>query len=202
VKRSKEEAEKTRQALLDAALNVFHRRGVTRATLQEVAAEAGVTRGAVYWHFKDKSHLYLTLYEELTARYSVRPEDFAAKQYETLEEFRDDLDRLISSYQQDRKFRMFIQILHSRMEYIEEMKEIVENEQLKQQRMVAAYAHALTLLQSKGQISPHIDCARAGILIFTVIDGIFDSWGIDEGLFHDDLTPQNLLHELLDRLVA
>lgn len=202
MKRSKEEAEQTRQAILSAALEVFYTRGVTRASLQEVATAAGVTRGAVYWHFRDKSHLYMTLYEELTARYAVRPEDFAARTYASLAEFRQDLDRLISSYQQDRSFRMFIQILHSRMEYIEEMKEIVENEQLKQQRMVAAYLHAFRQLQADGHLSPKIDCERAALLLFTVIDGIFDSWGIDEGLFHPGLTPLDLLNELFDRLTG
>lgn len=51
MRKTKSEAEKTRQHLLDAALEVFWRKGVTSASLQEIAEEAGVTRGALYWHF-------------------------------------------------------------------------------------------------------------------------------------------------------
>ena len=54
-RRTKEEALATRHALLDAAERVFGRRGVARTSLVEIAEEAGVTRGAVYWHFKDKA---------------------------------------------------------------------------------------------------------------------------------------------------
>lgn len=54
MRKTKTEAQKTRQHLLDAALEVFWRDGVTRASLQAIAQEAGVTRGALYWHFKNK----------------------------------------------------------------------------------------------------------------------------------------------------
>jgi TetR/AcrR family acrAB operon transcriptional repressor len=63
VRRTKTEAEVTRQKLLDAAASVFRERGVAHSSLAEVAAAAGVTRGAVYWHFRDKAHLFDALCE-------------------------------------------------------------------------------------------------------------------------------------------
>lgn len=54
----KQEAAATRQKLLDAAEKVFYARGVSAATLADVAREADVTRGAVYWHFRDKMDLF------------------------------------------------------------------------------------------------------------------------------------------------
>src|SRR5688500_2286357 len=57
VRRTKEAALATREALIDAAERVFRREGVSRTSLAEIAAEAGVTRGASYWHFRDKSEL-------------------------------------------------------------------------------------------------------------------------------------------------
>ena len=58
VKRTREEALQTRQHLLEAALEVFHARGVARASLDEIARTAGVTRGALYWHFRNKEDLF------------------------------------------------------------------------------------------------------------------------------------------------
>jgi len=55
------EAAATRETLLDAAERVFRDRGVAHASLAEIAAVAGVTRGAVYWHFRDKSELFEAL---------------------------------------------------------------------------------------------------------------------------------------------
>jgi len=64
-RRTKEDAEKTREALLDAAERVFLRRGVTPATLNEIAKEAGVTRGAVYWHFEDKIAIFRAMHDRV-----------------------------------------------------------------------------------------------------------------------------------------
>jgi len=57
-RKTKLEALETRERLLDAGEVVFRQRGVTRTSLAEIAAAAGVTRGAVYWHFKDKAALF------------------------------------------------------------------------------------------------------------------------------------------------
>lgn len=65
VRRTKMEAAATRDALLDAALTVFRDRGVAHTSLEEVAAAAGVTRGAVYWHFRDKADLFTALCERV-----------------------------------------------------------------------------------------------------------------------------------------
>jgi AcrR family transcriptional regulator len=54
----------TRARLLDAAARVYARRGFDGATLDEVAAEAGFTKGAVYSHFGSKENLLLALSEE------------------------------------------------------------------------------------------------------------------------------------------
>src|SRR5947209_20513318 len=53
-----------RDELLGAALRVFARRGYREAGVDEIAAEAGYSKGAVYWHFSDKEDLLLTLLEE------------------------------------------------------------------------------------------------------------------------------------------
>jgi len=51
-------AEETRQRLLAAAAAVFARRGYDGAAISEIAAEAGVTSGAIYAHFPSKAELF------------------------------------------------------------------------------------------------------------------------------------------------
>ena len=65
--RSARKAE-TRARLLEAAARVYARRGFSGATLDEVAAEAGFTKGAVYGHFGSKENLLLALMDEHLAR--------------------------------------------------------------------------------------------------------------------------------------
>jgi AcrR family transcriptional regulator len=56
--------EQTRARLLEAAASVFARRGFHVATLEEVAAEAGFTKGAIYSNFDSKDGLFLALVDE------------------------------------------------------------------------------------------------------------------------------------------
>jgi len=69
MRRTKEEAEATRQQLMDVALKVFSARGYSTARLSDIAAEAGVTRGAVYWHFKNKQGLLFAILTEMANPY-------------------------------------------------------------------------------------------------------------------------------------
>ncbi len=66
MRRTREEAEKTRQTILDAALEIFSQQGFEAARLQDIADAAGVTRGAIYHHFKDKTGLLQKLQEEIS----------------------------------------------------------------------------------------------------------------------------------------
>ncbi len=64
VRKTKEDAEITRRHLIDAARRVFLECGVSRTTLEKIASAAGVTRGAVYWHFKNKTELFFAMREQ------------------------------------------------------------------------------------------------------------------------------------------
>jgi TetR/AcrR family acrAB operon transcriptional repressor len=65
-RRTKEEAAATRDSILDAAEKLFVEQGVSRTTLQHIASAAGVTRGAIYWHFDDKGALFNAMMERVT----------------------------------------------------------------------------------------------------------------------------------------
>ncbi|WP_313916446.1 TetR family transcriptional regulator, partial [Tahibacter sp.] len=67
VRRTKAVAHCTRQKIIDAAREVFHRHGVGRSTLEQIAQVAGLTRGAVYWHFKGKAELFLEVRKDVFA---------------------------------------------------------------------------------------------------------------------------------------
>lgn len=60
-RKTKEQARETRQQIIDAARLVFHQLGVSHSSLDRVAQVAGLTRGAIYWHFKDKAELFLAV---------------------------------------------------------------------------------------------------------------------------------------------
>ena len=68
MRKTKEEAAITREQLLKKALAAFSNKGYSATTLHDIASEAGVTRGAIYWHFGSKAELYNTLIREYSDR--------------------------------------------------------------------------------------------------------------------------------------
>jgi TetR/AcrR family acrAB operon transcriptional repressor len=64
-RKTKENAELTRQHLIQAAREVFLTRGVSRTTMEHIAIQAGVTRGAIYWHFSNKIALFQAMREQV-----------------------------------------------------------------------------------------------------------------------------------------
>ena len=68
MRRTKEEAAITRKQVLKKALVVFSKKGYMATTLQDIAHEAEVTRGAIYHHFGGKAELYNTLIREYSDR--------------------------------------------------------------------------------------------------------------------------------------
>ena len=78
MRRSKADAEQTRRNILDAAERLFCTRGIAQTTLEQIAREAGATRGAIYWHFKDKTDVLSAIYERYEDPQLCRIETAAA----------------------------------------------------------------------------------------------------------------------------
>lgn len=65
VRRTKEDAQETHDRIIRAAADVFYEKGVGKSTLEDVAKAVGVTRGAIYWHFKNKLDLFSALHSQM-----------------------------------------------------------------------------------------------------------------------------------------
>lgn len=111
-RRSKHEALATRDAILDAAEALFEAEGVPAATLERIAAGAAVTRGAVYWHFKDKEDIL----NAIVARANFPLDDLRsagvrAETGDALEELRDCAERCLLRLREDARYRRVCRIL-------------------------------------------------------------------------------------------
>ena len=73
---------KTKRALLKAARKLFVKRGFGNTGTPEIATEAGVTRGALYHHFADKTDLFRAVVEEEARKVAS---DIAADTYDTMD---------------------------------------------------------------------------------------------------------------------
>jgi AcrR family transcriptional regulator len=64
-----EQSQKTQRVLLDVARELFTEHGYAHTSTEEVVRRAGVTRGALYYHYRDKVALFEAVFDELRAAY-------------------------------------------------------------------------------------------------------------------------------------
>jgi AcrR family transcriptional regulator len=104
MRRTKEEAERTRKQLLDAGLTVFGDKGYAAARLSDIAEEAGVTRGAVYWHFGSKKGLMFAVLKEMSNPYIRIAAEVLESDLPAEERIREMIRRVIYTMDRDKNF--------------------------------------------------------------------------------------------------
>jgi len=159
-RRTKDDAQKTRDGILDAAEKVFYAHGVTRSSLEQVAESAGVMRGAVYWHFKDKPALceamaqrvYLP-HEDMLEKLAAQPSD------KPLEDLKKSCLHALRMMAKDKRRREVVTILFQRCEYTEEMLDIIKRRNACKNRMLVLseklFIHAGELKMVASCWTPH-----------------------------------------------
>lgn len=128
MRKTKVEAQKTRNYLLKAALDTFYTRGVSRSSLNEIAQTAGVTRGALYWHFKNKEDLFEGLFQQVFAEISSElAHDIENQSADIWESFEVVTINLFQKLETDETIRKFCNIIHLKCEYTEQNHSVVKN---------------------------------------------------------------------------
>lgn len=179
-RRTKEEALRTRQALLDAAEVVFDARGVSEASLQEIAEVAGMTRGAVYWHFRDKADLFNALMDRAILPFEQRwLDDRAAAPTAPLAELVAIATDMLRATSRDARLQRALSISSQKTAYVDELGAVRERRLAVQARARKRFASLLRQAQRAGEL-PHdarpADVARA---LVALIDGLVMHWLLD-----------------------
>lgn len=86
MRRTKEDAEQTRQAILESAMDIFYEKGYSKTTFDEIAKRINLTKGAVYWYFRNKPDIVAALINDFVQKHIKRLEEFrAGKEEENLD---------------------------------------------------------------------------------------------------------------------
>lgn len=148
-RKTKEDAEDTYHALLDAATELFIRQGVAKTTLAQIAAEAGMTRGALYWHFQNKDAVIEALWlrnadwlhrtiDELAQR--IRPSNPAAS-------FRAAVRQLMRGVVTRPELAQIVRIVMHNVEYTDEETELQRFLKLRKEGVYLAMEKAFRVLR-------------------------------------------------------
>ena len=188
VRKTKEEAQDTRHAILDAAERVFQERGVSHTSLAEIATAAGVTRGAIYWHFANKSDVFDALFERVFAPLEER---FLALHDELrrnaklnpLEHIRSTALDFIGRVVSDPRYFRLIEISWHKCEYVGEMVTIRDNHLECGNRHLEMAVESFRLAQERGFLPASLDPRIAAMGMVALIDGLVVNFTLEKSTF-------------------
>jgi TetR/AcrR family transcriptional regulator, acrAB operon repressor len=203
VRRTKEEAQQTRNALLDAAELVFERRGVSSTSLQEVAEAAGLTRGAVYWHFRDKADLFNAMMDRAVLPFErqwLEPaDDDVTDPMGRLRELMFDILRQVAV---DARLQRVFAISTQKVEYVGELDAIRE-------RHLRVYHQALLRIEAllrqaaaAGQLAGGVSPQTTARGLHALVDGLIANWMLDPRAFDLCRVGRSAVRQMLRGLAA
>jgi TetR/AcrR family acrAB operon transcriptional repressor len=189
-RRTKEDALVTRNKLLDAAEWLFQSQGVSRTTLQDIALRAGATRGAVYWHFKDKADLFNAMMERVTLPLENyfnderTPEETSSDSgTQALEHTRNAILKALNQIVNDPQTRRVIEIATQKVEYLEGIKNIRLRHLTTCNGFLCRVKQGLdTASRQKNQTLP-LSSVLAARGLHALIDGLIQNWLFDPEAF-------------------
>lgn len=130
VRKTKEDAAITRQKIIHAAREIFLLKGVSRTSLEHIATQAGVTRGAVYWHFKNKAELFYAMREQVFLPLIDRMDDALVSEHadaDPLSRIQQFLETTIQILNDDIETRQIYEVMMSKCEYVDEFSDVLQD---------------------------------------------------------------------------
>lgn len=156
VRQTKENAEITRQRIIDAAREAFLSRGVSRTSMEQIATQAGVTRGAIYWHFSNKTELFSAMREQVLLPLIDRMDDnlLIENSDDPLGQIGNFLYGTIQALNECTHTRQTFEIMMVKCEYVEDLSQVLEQTLCNCERITQKIEQLYERAKAKGQLKP------------------------------------------------
>ena len=175
-RKTKEEAERTRELLLDAAARVFHAKGVSRTSLAEIAEAAGLTRGAIYWHFRNKADVFKAMCDRIKLPMDAAVEATANRMASDPVGVLRELGLYAISLLRDEDYRRVLEVMFHRCEYVEDMGEVLQRQAESRRECIAEMRLAFVAAGELGQLRSGVEPSLAAEGLVAYINGLMSMW--------------------------
>ena len=184
VRRTKAEAMETRTRILDAAEQVFHRKGVLSASLNDIASEAGVTRGAIYWHFKNKHDVFVAMADRRRLPFEALAQRAEANdEMDPLGRLREFMVYLLQQVARDPSQRRVFEIMFQKCEFSGENLDLLHRQQDACNDASDGLATTFRNAMARGQLPAGLDVSRAVTMLHSLLTGLIMHWLLEPSGF-------------------
>ncbi len=182
MRRTKEDADLTRRALLDAALEVFSQKGFDAARLEDVAKAAGVTRGAIYHHFGGKAELFNALGIEADTSGSSAVQRAIAEGGGTLAIFRRVIVYSMELLQKDSRYRKVSELYLFNLGTSPELAHFQQERREGMTRPVEEIAGYIRAAQAQGEVRADLEPVTTAKAFLAYQSGLNLVWLLNPAL--------------------
>ena len=176
-RKTKQEALETRNRLLDAAEKVFFAKGFAHTTLMDIATAAELTRGAIYWHFKNKSEIFEAMVERvhlpMESLAECSPDDQESDPLIRLREF---AIRVLKETARNPRRRRVFTILCHKFEFNGEAKALELRQQAAFMDSTQRVEQSLSSAVAKGLLPANLDIHKATVAHHAFFTGLISNW--------------------------
>ncbi len=174
VRKTKEESDRTYHALLDAALGLFNEQGTTNTTLNDIAKEVNMTRGAVYWHFQNKDDIIIALWNRDAHKVLVQ---FARDMHldgatDPVKQFRGATLRWVRSLIEQRNVYQVFRVIFNSMELTSNERELQKFLRHTGSRFYDAIVVGCRYLAENGRLKPNLSVRHTALGLWSYMNGI------------------------------
>jgi TetR/AcrR family acrAB operon transcriptional repressor len=180
VRRTKQESEQTRQRILVAARREFAIHGVTRTTLQRIAAAAGVTRGAVYWHFVNKRELFRAMRDQVSVPLFDHTELLGSEGPDPLRTIERFLHGVFDRIAADLQTRRTFDILALKCEYVDEFRSELRRHTQRSMELMSKFALVYRRARDVGAMRDDVAPETAALGTCVFLTGMLRLWLMDD----------------------
>lgn len=195
-RRTKEEAMETRGSILIAAGEVFTAHGVSNASLAQIAEKAGVTRGAIYWHFKNKADIFEALHEQLhQSLIDSILEDLEKDHPQPLEQLEQLCVSLLLDIHNNAHKKRILEIFLVKCDYSGCMERYLVLQNERKQGHKELFAKYFARAGKKGHIKADADSSILTLSLFCYLTGIVHEYLRNPQLFDMQSDAPRLMHQ-------
>ncbi len=182
---TKQQALATRDSILDAAELLFEQQGVSRTSLQHIAAAAGVTRGAIYWHFHDKADLFNAMMDRATMPLEAMAQCTDGLQIsDPVGDVRDWLLTAFRLTATDTKTRRVFEIATHKVEYVDELTGVRDRHLASYNQWLVRAEGRLRIAIKRGLLKPNVSARVTARGLWAMTDGLIQIWLLDPTAFN------------------
>ena len=187
--------------ILATAMAVFAEKGFARASINDVVRASGLSKGGVYWHFKNKGDLFNAMCDRVSLPLETMTEAAAAADVEDpLGELRKSVQFFFHKVTHDEHYRLVFDILFSKCEFVAELGPIVERDARVREQFMHRFERTFGNAEKRGQLPKGLNHRLAVHCYQGLVKGIVRNWLLDPNSFDLEADGSRMLEAFFEML--